>query len=612
MIINKFNSGLSKKISPNLIALDESVVCVNLDTSVGKLAPLKQDTIYTSNISWLNKPAIYWFEGNWVKNGLGTSYATFNNILYWSQGFGALKYTDNGSDIRDLGISAPISKLSVASGKAAIVSISNSSTGSGELPEGSYSYRIVSYINDEYSYEDKTIAHDGVAGINIFVTNTNAIDKLYIGRLVGSKYYTIYETIAPTTGLAHLDQVLDISTNGTLSFISGLTKTNTRQYCYTYYSTATGHESAPSPLSVETDILGSANVSGFLPANDSIIDRVKLYRIGGNITNLTLVNTYAVPLTTITDDLTDLDIAENDLLVTKGLIPPPDGLNYLTVYNSSLFASIDSKLYFSDEALPNNWSELNTIQVQDSITGLGATQNGLLVFTRNRTYLLRGSNSLDFSIIMLNDSQGCIDHGTIKYVSNQLLWLSLDGICSSIGSNISLVSENKLGRLNVNSYGAIVYDNQYFLFTDTETYVIDFRFNSIIIFTLDSIYKGGAYSYSTDKLYLYRIDDTIVEYATSTSNRSLTYKTPWLSHNGITKVKVYKKLYLYIEGEISIDIYIDKALALDSFDLSEGFNELSLPNSFTRGYFMQIEFRGPGSVLQVEIINEEERIPYNG
>lgn len=613
MILNTFNGGLSQKVSPNLIALNEAQVCANIDTSVGKLAPLKDDTYYDDGVSWLNKPNFYWFEGNWVREVSGTSFTTFSNILYWSKGTGPLQFTKNGSDIFDVGIEAPTEAPTLDAAEEPTITASQATSGSSDLSTDTYNYRVVVYYGNKYNYQDITIDYTGSRGININISGVDSIDKLYVYRLYEAKYRLIKSDFDVSNGVIAIDNTLDISDKSSLSYLPGYTYESVRQYCYTYYSSSYGHESSPSPYTDETVILGSVELSNFGTSTNEAVNQIRLYRIGGDLTNMTLVGTYDIPATTVVDSSTDLELAENGLLSTIGLIKPPDGLNYLTTYNSTLFAAIDSKLYFSELALPSNWSELNTIQLQDSITGIGATQNGLLIFTRNRTFLLRGTDASNFSLIMLNGSQGCVNHSTINYVNNTLIWLSLDGICSSIGADITVLTEQKLGRLSLTSYSSVVFDNQYFLFASDKTYVIDFRYGSVIVYNLDEVYKGGHYSYFYDRLFLYRSsDDTIVKFADSDINRDISYRTGWLSSNGVTNAKVYKKLYIFTIGETQLTTYVDGVKSLGSFELDDGYNEIQLPQDSTRGYYFEIEFFGKGEVVQIELITEEERLNYNG
>ena len=509
--LNNFTGGLNTFISPNLISINEARVCKNINTLTGNLQPLKEDLLFSTDAEWVGKPEFFFFEGDWVKSTAGSSFVTYNNILYYTDGIGAIKFTDNGTDILELGITAPTTKPSITP------------TTPGET-------------DDTYS----------------------------------------------------------------------------RQYCYTYVYSTYGHESAPSPYSDITEGINPTTI-GVVASTDINVDTINVYRIGDDLSSFTLVGTYPNTTGNITDIKSDLDIAENEILSTIGTIKPPSGLNYLTTYNNTLFASTGSKLYFSEYAVPNSWSELQTIELADEIIGIGATQNGLLLFNRNRTYILQGTDSSNFSLRLLNGSQGCIDHSTIQYLNNTLIWVSLDGICSSIGAGVTILTEMKLGRLSLNTYNSVVYDNQYFLFHSTGTYIVDYKTGGMVVTELDEIYKGGHYSYFDDTLYLQLAsNDSIVKYTKGANNRSMTYKTGWLVDVGLSILKTYKKIYIYSLGALTVTVYVDGDKAIDALELEDGLNEFSISNDSTTGYYMELEVTGTGTLYSVNIATVEERETYNG
>jgi len=615
MIINNFTGGLSRYVSANLINTNESVVCTNVELLKGSLTPIKEDTIYSTSSAWLNQTEFYWFEGNWVTSAQGTSFTTFANKLYYSTGIGPLKVTNNGSDIFDLGIDAPPSALNIKSNVQPEGTLSISSVESDFDEAAIYKYRIVYVFGDHYNYEDLEIAYDPDTdnSIQIDIKGISTSSDISIYRLYDGRYRLLKEhSGGSNTTLTYNDVVYFIEENNPITYIDGYSKVNTRQYCYTYASSVYGYESAPSPLTEETEILGDTTLTGFVASSNPLVDQYKVYRIGGDITNLTLIETYSDSTTSVLDNKSDLSIAENDLLMTTGSTKPPDGLNHLSLYNSTLFASLDSKLYFSETALPNNWSELNTIEVSDTIIGMGATQNGLLIFTRNKTFLLRGTDASNFSLILLNGEQGCIDHSTISYINNMLVWVSLDGICSSIGAGVTNMTEQRLGKISLNTYGSVVSNNKYYLFHETGTYVLDYRSGNMTISEVDTIYYGGHYSNFHDSIFMYRSDDVIVEFANSTTNRSLSYKTGWLTEGSLTKQKMYKKLYIFVTGDMLLNTYVDGRQSLENIELLTGYNELMVPQDDTRGYYTELQFSGTNSVVQLEVVIEIERVPYDG
>lgn len=581
MKLNNFTGGLKTRVSPNLLSINEAQVCTNVDLLRGSIAPIKTDLLYSSDTSWLNKVNFYLLNGVWVKKNSGTSFVMFDNRLYFSQGSGDLKYTSNGTTEYSIGISKPPAKLTIASTLTPVkftVALSISTTGA----------KIGDVI---------TVNLDGAQ----IMTHT-LVDADVKANLKKFEYTGSITSASNLTAL--LTNTDSEKFNLTLTLDSELREIT---YMYTYYSSVTGFESAASPFTENVEIYeGSAvTVSGFAPSVNSTVDTIRVYRLGGDLTNFTLVGEKANTSAAFTDNFSDTAIAGNDLMLNFDFIPPPQNLNYLTLYSFSLFASNGNVLYFSNYASPDQWSEFNSFNFPDSITGMGSTQNGLLVFTRNQTYLIRGTDSSNFSKTLIHTSLGCVTHSTIQYLNNNLVWLSTDGILGSNGASITNITEVYLGRLSITPYNSVVYNSQYFLFHSTGTIVVDLRTGVAKIYNIDTVYKGAHYSYLLDSLFMYT-DDTIVKFSEGTTNRALKYKTGWLTENGVTTLSIYKKIYLYTIGTLTLNLYIDGTKVLDSIVLPSGFSEYNIPK--VRGYYTEIEVQGTGELVEVDYTIENRSV----
>ena len=268
------------------------------------------------------------------------------------------------------------------------------------------------------------------------------------------------------------------------------------------------------------------------------------------------------------------------------------------MYNAILFGSIDSTIYFSNTGVIDNWSAINFIEMPEHITGFGVTQNGLLIFSRNKTWILVGDSLNTFTLQLLNGNQGCISHYTINYVENNLLWQSLDGICTSLGGNIELLSWKALGKITYNPISSAVYDNQYYLFHTTGTLVIDFR-EGVRFYTTSLIVRGSYYSSKYDELYVLKPTNTVLYKYGKGNTLTYAYKTGYLAEGKISNYKTYKDFYLYTTGANTLKIYLDGSLILTK-SLVDGFNNIKLPQGTTRGYYIELEFTGTGAILEVD------------
>jgi hypothetical protein len=600
MTINDFSGGLSKRLSPNLIQLNESTICTNVDITTGIIKPLK-DLVATNKTIPINNPIFTYFKGTYLSSNSGTSYVEYNDKLYIANGIDTVKKTSDGITMYDVGLNNPTTKLTTTTSFSVTFTLSNILSGSTvTFDAGTYTY-LIQYktLAGSIKYEIKTFTYTGTRGIRLSISSFSNLESVTIYRKVDTKYRLVGES---TASLTIDDTVFNISNKATTTpYEQGL---GTRNYVYTYYSSITGFESAPSPLSDDLSVdINNVVVTGFVAPTDTTVDAIKLYRIGGTLTGLYSIATLAKTVTTYTDTKTDLQALDGELLTTTGFIKPPVGLKFLTEYNSALFGAIDSTLYFSNSGLVDQWTSDNWITFPEHITGLGVTQNGLLIFSRNKTWILVGDSLSTYSKYLLNGSQGCVSHSTIAYVDNNLLWYSLDGICVSQGGSIELLSYAKLGKVSVNPIIARVYENQYFLFHETGTIVVDFRGGAVKFLDLSLIVRGAYYSSSYDKLYILKPSDIGMFEYNSGVDLTFTYKTGWLAENGITNYKTYKNIYIKCVGSVNLDLILD-GVVIKTYTLVNGINDIKYPQEYSKGYYTELLFYGTGKIIEVNFLTE--------
>lgn len=593
MLLNNFSGGLSIKNSPHLISQTESVVANNVDLSTGSIRGLKGLTALTQTIP-IGDSSFTRFKGQWISNNLSSSYVEFNDVLYMTDSIDTVKKSTDGINFYDVGLDAPASILTGLGAPAPTITFS-STTITGALPAGNYSYmvHITTDLNDTIVLKaEKAIT--AVQEISIGLSSYENVTLFKVYRL----YASDYRYVGGSQAAAVTDSKLDVSGNSKTTTISS--DPLEINYVYTYYSSVSGFESAPSVYSNDISVwVNNVTVTGFTPSTDPTVDTIKLYRVGNTLTNLYHVASIPDTSSVYVDTKSDLDVLDGDgLLETEGRIKPPDGLKFLTEYSGALFGCIDSTLYFSEPGTVDVWSSYNFIEFPEHITGFGSTQNGLLVFSRNKTYILTGESLSTYSKFLLHGSQGCITHNTVSYVDNNLLWLSLDGICISTGASIELLSWKSLGKVNVEPITSEVYESQYYLFHDEGTIIIDFR-QGVLFYTLDLIVRGAYYDSFFDKLYILQ-PDSIGMYSYNTGEAlTYTYQTGDIADNGLTNLKVYKNFYIYTEGTNVITVRINGNI-VQSLTLEPGFNDIKVPQTKQQGYFCSLEFSGTGAILEVE------------
>lgn len=386
------------------------------------------------------------------------------------------------------------------------------------------------------------------------------------------------------------------STKPTISFNTGTSPfSGTYQYCYTYYNNIDGTESQPSEFSSELTGTGaSVNVS-VIASTDSQVDKIRVYRIGNNLTLMSLVTTISNVTQTYIDNIAD-DSIDASVLDSYTNGQAPTGLNYLTEANAMFFGAIKDKLWFSEIAYVNYWSEFNFIDFDSDITGIGSTQNGILVFTKFKTYIVTGNSPSTLSKYLLDGNQGCISNKSIAFAKNTLVWASSDGICASNGGVIEVISRVKLDKIAItNVRDSIVLDDVYYISYDTTTLMVDFRFG--LVFSNLDINPDSFFLYN-DIVY-YSKSNSLYSLFTSTVPRTMELVTGMYSDSSITLLKNYKSVYVNSTGKLVLKTYIDDIL-VSTQTLIGGVEEIKLPQKQRLGYSIKFNVLGTGILNEIE------------
>jgi hypothetical protein len=595
-----FSNGLNTRPDPHLIAASEGVVYENIDNFKGSLTPVKQKTDTAISI----EAYAYFYEdkSQWVSSANQRSYVEYNKILYYSEPATFPKKFDGTNEFR-LGIETPTNAptLAVSDNAPAAPTGFDSSVAAGSLPKNTnFTYLIVNKSGSNiYSatFTDTVKTQQGadsditIGPIEGFDTETE-VYRRYEGvfRLVGS--------ILTDTGTL-VDNTLDISGNAAAPSTFQSAPAGIYQYVYTFYNSSDGSESGTSPISDEIDASGGGEItlSGLDVSADPQVDQKRIYRIGGNLTAFSLVDTIPNAQTSYVDSLGDTEIP-GDIVETFAASPAPDDLQFLTESNSIFFGAVGRRLQFTNIDQPNVWPDLNFIDFEADITGIGATPNGLLVMTRYKTWIITGTDSAVFTRFILSRDQGCILHDAIRSIGDTLFWPSTDGICASNGGPVIVISKNKLGKVTLNPVNATVHDEQYYLHeADGTILVFDNRLEGL----LKRLNLGTTQVYTAEDVLYGRANGTLHTLFSANDNETLKYKSPRYIESEYSQHKIYKTIYVHAEGPLNIKVYVDDDLAQE-IDITgpKDTYEIKIKQEQHRGYSMQIEVEGTGILYEWE------------
>jgi len=190
--------------------------------------------------------------------------------------------------------------------------------------------------------------------------------------------------------------------------------------------------------------------------------------------------------------------APGDILESYLYDTPQLGIRYLTEAYGILFAALGDTLVYSAIGLPDAWPISNSIPIAGDITGLYAISDGLVIFTLSKAYLLLGTSPDTFQLTTLSPEHGCLDHLSIAYVRNSLMWTAAQGLALLIGGGITIATKDNLGLIKFNPIRAISYDEQYWLTLEDGSIFI-----AAIFSPYNFIFYFPNYTYSINhKLYI--------------------------------------------------------------------------------------------------------------
>jgi hypothetical protein len=625
MKLQEFNGGVSSRLAGQLIGANQGTVYENIDNSKGVLVPVKDKLATAIEVDKFNKYFVA--EDTWLSSVINTDYLEFQSVMYSTDRFSRpLKYKNGNYD--NLGIVRPryasaATNISKATTLKDITTLNK--TNVGDLPASDLEYLLFNVKDGVYSQPFRfvvfassttaTRAQEFSSGslrsvVNTITTEVNPInravefkelkgkfeDKAVLFRNYDGAWRQVAEFL--TKGVTVVDSVYDISAATELNEDLITPFDGTYQYVYTFYNSDDGTESAPNTISSEL-----AASSGFIQVTlnsvsaDPQVTHKRLYRVGGNITEFTMVAELSSSTTVYTDTLKDLDI-DGRLLESDNYYEAPVGLNYLAEAYAMLFGALGSSLRFTPVGKPNAWPLEYEIQFDQDITGIGTAANGLLVFTLTKAYIVTGTGPTSLSQQSLRGDQGCIAFESIKEVdAGMLIWASADGLCVSSGNNVKNITKDSLGHIELTPVSSAVHDEVYYCQNkDGSILAFDYRFQPTLKWlnlgtTFLSVAKGKLYGYSDSVLYLlYK----------ATNNLQMNYKSPLFVEGSFTENKTYKKVYVRSEGDIIIVVLIDDEIVA-TFDLAgKATHQLQVPQNLQRGYSIQFKVTGTGTVNEIE------------
>jgi hypothetical protein len=403
----------------------------------------------------------------------------------------------------------------------------------------------------------------------------------------------------------------------------------TYEYVATVGSSLLGWESEPSKIKtvilesgqeVNLEITGlDAGIAQLYNVQDldPRIDRLTIYRLGGNITDFTRVVIISDPVFPVNfvDNFTEEQIIGNAILDTEDNDKPLFDMSNLAIVRGQLCATLGDKLYFSKQGETFAFPSTNYRDFREQLTGIFEIDAGLLVFSRTKTWLLNTSNLAVGKIIQLSEELGCTSHNAIAGYRTGAMWHSEDGIATSFGGKVELITKEKLSYQNLSIINAFTDDETYWGFLNDGTcYALDFRYRPIAIkyFNFATFDDNNAntiihqvYKQGVDLKVLFGVTPNIDSYTIfgSPDLTTLNWTSPRFIEGAYSERKTYKDIYIRATANINIKVYIedleDNLVAEHDFYETET-HHIKVEQEALQGYAIYFVVEGTGTVYEIE------------
>lgn len=664
MKLQRFDGGLNTRLGSHLLPINEAQEYTNIDNEDGTLKPVK--SLLAATLTLTDKDR-YIESSDSIVTFAKTpiDFLEYQDDIYYSvaNDFPQIK---TASTEGDLGLDLPdIVELELTTTAVAVPVIGdltitetapeNSIVGGLTFQVGTIYYFAVIRVDAEGSLSDPgymtyTPTNGGGVAINNGVHLSIEIGYDYqIFRRVGSAYRRCEHRLYAADGQPYNPQIIGKANSPVIfdsrwfvfeftgypyfSYIVDLTALETALFnagTYSYVATVSiaslGWESIPSNVST-IDILSNEQVSmtiGHTDPADTRIDRVTIYRLGGDVTDFTQIAQIDDPTFPLvyTDREANDTIYGNRLMDSEDHNKPLSGLKNLTIVNGQLCGTIGNILYFSEIGKPYAFQTTNFRDFDEELTGLFQIDAGLLIFSLTKAWLLNTSNLGLGKIIQLSEEFGCTAHLTCTGYRTGCMWHSNDGICISFGGKVELISKEKLGYQNLSITHAKMYNETYWGFNDDGTcYALDVRYkntiNAIKYYNFTAFDDADSntvirqvYVDGTELKVLFGTPVAADSYTIfgSTTDEQIAWISPRFIEGAYTDLKTYKDIFIRASAGITIKVYIESEEANDTkdvlvashtFDVTETYHA-KVDHDDHQGYAIYFTVTGTGVLWELE------------
>jgi hypothetical protein len=220
-------------------------------------------------------------------------------------------------------------------------------------------------------------------------------------------------------------------------------------YVYTWVS-AYGEESPPSPAVTFDGNIDETRYVRVTAPNSSVttnrnITTVRIYR---TVTGATGAASYFfladmdISKTSYTDDTSDVDIVNNNILESLYWDPPPSDLEGMIAMPNGILAGFrKNEIWFCEPYRPHAWPSPYTLATEYPIVGLGVTGQTLIVATTGYPYAVTGTHPTNMNMTRVATYEPCMSRGSIVSGVDGVYYASPNGVVRAYGYVVEVISK---------------------------------------------------------------------------------------------------------------------------------------------------------------------------
>lgn len=276
---------------------------------------------------------------------------------------------------------------------------------------------------------------------------------------------------------------------------------------YTYFNTATGAESNPSPASNTVGIAAGKMIewSGITAPTAAGVNAIRLYRTTVDAQGqYYFVAQLAYPgaLTLLTDSVETPNMGQS-VSLRNGL--PPVRAHLIEVFMERLWLSDGIEAFYSELGQPESFFGTSVVDVNPDdgheIRALHTWNDRLVIGKTNALYYIQGSSTSSFDLQRLTDRAGVIAPDSMRSVENFLFWYDGTEVFRAFGAQVEAIGD-ELVRKTLETVA-----------TSQREFAVGAIYPRLNQYRL-SVAANGATSHNTELIYNYRDNAwTVFEYS---------------------------------------------------------------------------------------------------